>query len=449
MLFSNFKFKVVFRVVILTLILASFIYLLQQPGKAVSTVILAGFAILSIGELIRFVTQTNRKLTRFLESVKYSDFISGFTVDNNLGSSFKDLNKAFNEVLEAFRKARSEKEEHWLYLNTVIQHVGAGLISFDANGDIQLMNTVAKRLLHSPQLRNIHELEKDHAKIFEILSNIDPGKNAMCRVDDRTNLSIRATAIRMRGEAYKLVALQNIQTELQQNEIESWQNLTRVLRHEIMNSMTPIASLTSTLNDILAEELEEKAGHFELSVEGVDDIHEGLNTIASRSKALIHFIDAYRDYTSIPMPRIQTLVVQDLIEEVGALLKIEIRKSKIEFSFETIPTNLEVAADAELIEQVLINLIKNAVEAVGNNKHGKVLVKGGYDPAGEVFISVSDNGGGIPPEALDRIFIPFYTTKKTGSGIGLALSRQIMQLHNGSLSVESHVNQYTIFTMHF
>ncbi len=449
MLFSNFKFKVAVRVVFIAILLASSVYLLQQPEKALSTVILSVFAILSVIELIRFVSRTNRKLTRFLESVKYSDFISGFTVDDNLGASFKDLNKAFNEVMEAFRKARSEKEEHWLYLNTVIQHVSAGLISFDADGDIQLINTVAKRFLHSPQLRNIHELEQDQANIFEVLKHIEPGKNAMCRVDDRTNLAIRATALRLRGDAYKLVALQNIQTELQQNEIESWQNLTRVLRHEIMNSMTPIASLTSTLNDILAEELEEKDGHFELSEEGVDDIHEGLNTIASRSKALINFIDAYREYTSIPTPNIQPLVVTDLIEEVEALLKIDIRKSKIDFSFETNPVNLNVAADGELIEQVLINLIKNAVEAVGNNKHGKVLVKAGFDQAGEVFISVSDNGGGIPPEALDRIFIPFYTTKKTGSGIGLALSRQIMQLHNGTLTVDSKANQYTIFTMQF
>ena len=449
MLFSNFKFKLALRVVILAVFMAASSYLFQQPGKGLSTVILAGLAVLIIFEIIRYVNQTNRKLTRFLESVKYSDFISGFAADDNLGSSFKDLNKAFNEVMEAFRQARSEKEEHWLYLNTVIQHVSAGLISFDAKGDIQLINTVAKRLLKAPQLRNINELEQEPSNIFEILNTIEPGKKTMCRIDERTNLAIRATALRMRGEAYKLVALQNIQTELQQNEIESWQNLTRVLRHEIMNSMTPIASLTSTLNDILAEELEEKEGHFELSIEGVDDIHEGLNTIASRSKALIHFIDAYREYISIPTPKIQNLSVQELIEEVEALLKIDIRKSNIDFSFETIPGNLTVSADGELIEQVLINLVKNAVEAVGENKHGKVLVKGGFDAAGAVFISVSDNGGGIPVEALDRIFIPFYTTKKTGSGIGLALSRQIMQLHNGSLSVESKPNQYTVFTMKF
>ena len=449
MLFSNFRFKVALRVVVLSLLIAAMTYLMQQPDKIVSSVILAAFAMLSVAELIRYVSQTNRKLTRFLESVKYSDFISGFTVDNQLGESFKDLNAAFNEVLEAFRKARSEKEEHWQYLNTVIQHVSTGLLSFDANGDIQLINTVAKRFLQSPQIRNIQELENPYPNLFSIFSSIETGKNSMCRIDERTNLAIHATKLRMRGESYKLVALQNIQTELQQKEIESWQNLTRVLRHEIMNSMTPIASLTSTLNDILREELEEKDGHFELSTEGVDDIHDGLNTIESRSQALINFIDAYREYTSIPSPNIETVSVKEMIEEVKALLKIEIRKSKVELTCEAYPVNLELSADGELIEQVLINLVKNAVEAVGERKDGKVKVKAGHDPKGNVFITVQDNGEGIMPEALSRIFIPFYTTKKTGSGIGLALSRQIMQLHNGTLTVDSKVNNSTIFTMRF
>jgi nitrogen fixation/metabolism regulation signal transduction histidine kinase len=449
MLFSNFKFKVVSRVLILGILLTALIYLIQQPGKVVSSVILAGLVLLSVSELVRFVSQTNRKLTRFLESVKYGDFISAFSVDNDLGDSFSDLNAAFNEVLEAFRKARSEKEEHWQYLNTVIQHVSTGLLSFDAAGTIQLINTVTKRFFQIHQLQNIKELEERHPGLYLILTGIEAGKNAMCRVDERTNLAIHATKLRMRGEAYTLVALQNIQTELQQKEIESWQNLTRVLRHEIMNSMTPIVSLTSTLNDILTEELEEKDGHFELSTEGVDDINDGLNTIRSRSKALINFIDAYREYTSIPSPNIETLSILELIEDVTALLKVDIRRSGVALTCESHPAGLQVSADSELIEQVLINLIKNAVEAVGDNKDGQVQVRAGHDPRGNVFISVQDNGEGILPEAMERVFIPFYTTKKTGSGIGLALSRQIMQLHNGTLTVDSRVNHKTIFTMRF
>ena len=448
MLFNHFIFRLSVRVVVLTLLIATAVYTFQQPDMKLTSFIVAGLGILSVAEIIRFVTQTNRKLTRFLESVKYSDFLSGFTTDNRLGQSFKDLNTAFNEVLNAFRKARSEKEEHWLYLNTVIQHVSTGLISFNASGEIELINTIAKRFLQAPQIRNINELA-EHQELLHILKTIPAGGKDMCRLNERTNLAIHATTLRMKGENLKLVALQNIQTELQQKEIESWQNLTRVLRHEIMNSMTPIASLTSTLNDILTEELEDKGGHFEISVDGVDDIHDGLKTIENRSQALINFIDAYREYTTIPTPNKAPIVVKDLIDEAEALLKVELRKSKVELLRETYPVNLQIDGDLELIEQVLINLIKNAIEAVLKTDNGSIKVKAGYDSKGKPFISVEDNGEGIVPEAIDRIFIPFYTTKKTGSGIGLALSRQIMQMHQGSLTVDSQPNKQTIFTMHF
>ena len=448
MLFNHFIFRLSLRVILLTLLIIAAIYTFQQPEMKLTSFIVAGLAVFSMSEMIRFVTQTNRKLTRFLESVKYSDFLSGFTADNRLGQSFKGLNTAFNEVLDAFRKARSEKEEHWLYLNTVIQHVSTGLISFDATGKIELINTIAKRFLQAPQIRNINELQH-YDEFYKILKTIPAGGKEMCRINDRTNLAIHATSLRIKGENLKLVALQNIQTELQQKEIESWQNLTRVLRHEIMNSMTPIASLTSTLNDILTEELEDKGEHFEISVEGVDDIHDGLKTIESRSQSLINFIDAYREYTTIPTPQKTTFVVKDLIDEVEALLKVELRKNKIEFVRETYPANLQIDADIELIEQVLINLVKNAIEAVQKAKGGKIEVKAGHDAKGSAFISVQDNGDGIVPEALERIFIPFYTTKRTGSGIGLALSRQIMQMHQGSLSVDSKLQHYTIFTMRF
>lgn len=410
--------------------------------------ILMFLVVLAVIELIHFVTHTNRKLTRFFESVKYSDFLSGFAVDDRLGKSFKDLNTALNDVMDAFRQARSEKEEHWLYLNTVIQHVSTGLLSYDHNGEVHLINTVAKRFLGAPQIRNIDEIKSEES-FYRVLIRIQPGDKRLLRLNDKVNLVIHATSLRMHGETFTLVALQNIQTELQQQEIESWQNLTRVLRHEIMNSMTPIASLTSTLNDILTEELEQKDDHFEISVDGVDDIHEGIKTIESRSQALINFIDAYREYTTIPQPNTAPFKVRDLFEEVTALLKVEIRKSKVKLVTEVHPDSLEIVGDIELLEQVLINLVKNAIEALEGRNNGRVKVISGLDASNNPFISVEDNGGGIVPEALDRIFIPFYTTKQSGSGIGLALSRQIMQLHQGTLSAESKVNEYTRFTMSF
>jgi signal transduction histidine kinase len=246
----------------------------------------------------------------------------------------------------------------------------------------------------------------------------------------------------------KLVTLQNIQTELQKQELEAWQNLTRVLRHEIMNTITPISSLTSTLREILDHEMVKKEKEYELKLDAADDLREGLATIENRSKGLIKFIDAYREYTSLPQPKLKTVLLKELIDKTAQFMRQEVKKTTIEFSSSCSSDYLTVQADVEMIEQVLINLVKNAMESVSQNGHGKIELKGSYEDQ-SVIIEVIDNGPGIIPEAINRIFVPFFTTKKTGSGIGLALSRQIMQMHNGSLTVKSTPDVRTVFTLRF
>jgi signal transduction histidine kinase len=261
-------------------------------------------------------------------------------------------------------------------------------------------------------------------------------------------LTLQATELRIRGNTVKLITLQNIQTELQRQELEAWQNLTRVLRHEIMNSITPISSLTSTLREILDQELVKKGEDYELKAEGAEDLRDGLQTIESRSKGLIKFIDAYREYTSLPQPKLNTVRVKELIEKVTQLLKPDFKKKNIQLVTKCDSEYLTVQADEEMIEQVLINLIKNAIEAADHSDLAKIEINGTYTE-NSVIIEVTDNGPGIIPEAIDRIFVPFFTTKKTGSGIGLALSRQIMQMHNGSLTVVSNPDVKTTFTLRF
>ncbi|HCW06944.1 MAG TPA: hypothetical protein DGG95_06225 [Cytophagales bacterium] len=242
--------------------------------------------------------------------------------------------------------------------------------------------------------------------------------------------------------------MQNIQTELQKQELEAWQNLTRVLRHEIINSITPISSLTSTLREILDHELVKKENDYEMKGDVADDLREGLSTIESRSKGLIKFIDAYREYTSLPQPKIKTVLLKELIEKTAQFMRQQLKNTSLEFSSSYSSEYLTIQADAEMIEQVLINLIKNAIESLLQNEHGKIELIGTYDGQ-NVLIQVIDNGPGIIPEAINRIFVPFFTTKKSGSGIGLALSRQIMQMHDGSLTVESEPNVKTVFTLRF
>ncbi|MCG8308253.1 MAG: ATP-binding protein [Cytophagales bacterium] len=448
--FSSFRVGVLIRIIIISLTTFLLVYLISFNEKYVSAVIVATALLIEISELFRFTTVTNKKITRFLESIRYSDFSTSFSHDNKLGKSFQELNRAFNNVADAFRNERAEKEEHLNYLNTVVQHVTTGLISFDGEGKVGLINSAAKRFLNIPQLRNISEILTVHVTLYKKLKQMRPGEKALIRVSSDLNLAVHATELKLRGHSYKLIALQNIHSELESKEVEAWQNLTRVLRHEIMNSITPIASLTGTLNEILAEDLKPYgADSFEISDESLSDLNEGLQTIENRSKGLIKFVDAYRDYTSIPKPKFGLIKIDELFEHICKLLNHEFKELKIDFKLNVMFDNLEITADRELIEMVLINLLKNAKEALKDREEPKIEMMARIDEEQRVLLEVKDNGPGIIQEALERIFIPFYTTKKSGSGIGLALSRQIMQLHNGTLSVKSEPDLYTIFTLRF
>ena len=425
-----------------------FMYMVAWSNMLFAAVLTFAIIIFQLVEIFRFVSQTNRKLTRFLESVRYSDFISGFASDNKLGKSFKDLNIAFNEVLEAFRKARSEKEEHWQYLNSVVQQVRTGILSYDTDGHVQLINTNARRFIGVNSIKNIKELIQLNPRLYHAINSVQAGKSELYKSGNDLYLTIQSTELRIRGIDVKLVTLQNIQPELQKQELEAWQNLTRVLRHEIMNSITPISSLTSTLREILDHDMQRIDNHYELRDEGAEDLKEGLSTIENRSKGLIKFIDAYREYTSLPKPKMSTVRLKDLIEKVAQLMKTELKKTSIDFHYEWSSEYLTIQADVEMVEQVLINLLKNAIEALSDTPDRRLELIGRHDESA-VRIEVIDNGPGIIKEALEHIFVPFYTTKRTGSGIGLSLSRQIMQMHNGTLSVESEPNRRTVFTMKF
>jgi two-component system, NtrC family, nitrogen regulation sensor histidine kinase NtrY len=446
--FNDFRFRVGLRVVLLGLVMALFVFMISRPNMIFAAALTCLIIIGQLVELYRFTSQTNRKLTRFLESVKYSDFLSGFANDNKLGRSFRELNTAFNEVLEAFRNTRTEKEEHWQYLNTIVQQVRTGIISFDPEGKVELMNTNAKRFIGIASLKNINELVDTNPKLYQALMEVQSGKSTLYKSGNEYLLTLQATELRIRGNTVKLVTLQNIQNELQKQELDAWQNLTRVLRHEIMNSITPISSLTSTLREILDHDMTKTGDHYELQSDGAEDLREGLTTIENRSKGLIKFIDAYREYTSLPQPKIKSIRVKDLLEKVAQFMRPELKKTPIQFGYHCESEYITIQGDEEMIEQVLINLIKNAMEALNHVDDPRIELNGRVSD-NVVQIEVIDNGSGIIPEAIERIFIPFFTTKKTGSGIGLALSRQIMQMHNGSLTVKSEPDVKTVFTLNF
>jgi signal transduction histidine kinase len=276
-----------------------------------------------------------------------------------------------------------------------------------------------------------------------------PGQRISFKVNAGLHLIVQSASLKMGGQSWTLLSLQNINAELQSNELEAWQNLTKVLRHEIMNSITPISSLVESLRTILDEDSYVQQEGFLIKRDGFQDIQEGLDTIANRSKGLVTFVNAYRDYTNIPEPKKELVEVKMLFENVTGLMREDLKSNQIDIQTEIIPIELEVHCDPDQISMILINLIKNACESVLNQADRSIILRAiGQGDMG-TLIQVEDHGAGIIPEALERIFVPFYTTKKTGSGIGLAISRQIMNLHRGSLQVTSVPGEKTVFTMSF
>ena len=251
------------------------------------------------------------------------------------------------------------------------------------------------------------------------------------------------------NENFKLISLQNIRTELEEKEMEAWQKLVRVLTHEIMNSVTPISSLATTVEGELVSHLDNNIGECTMNKEDLEDIHLAVQTIQRRSEGLIRFVNDFRSLTHTPEPKFQMVSVNEMFDQLKILLKHEFEENKIHFTIFVEPTNLTISIDPELIQQVLINLIKNAVQALNEQEDRQIELRAFQDEKNNTLFILKDNGPGIDEEAQTKIFIPFFTTKKTGSGIGLSLSRQIMRQHNGSISVRSKTNLGTEFILRF
>ncbi|MBU0712019.1 ATP-binding protein [bacterium] len=449
MVYKSFSINCIIRVLTIAASIYLFFYLLFQTSLYATTLIVALISIYQVYALLQFVQKTNRDLTRFFNAIRYSDYSQSFT-GTLRGSAFEELNTAFNEVIKEFQHARMEKEEHFRYLQTVVQHVGIGLIAFKQDGEVELINNAARRLLKVSNLRNLYDLEPGRTELVNKLLNLKPGEKTLIKLQDNENilqLSIYAAGFTLHQQGLTLISLQNIQSELEEKEMEAWQNLIRVLTHEIMNSVAPISSLASTVNQLLTGDSNNE--NRDLGTEVIKDVSAAVKTIEKRSKGLMNFVDNYRKLTRIPKPDFEIFQVKTLFDRVKNLMKDQFEQKSIIFKMQVDPETLELTADPILIEQVLINLCKNAVESIFEKTNPSIALLGKTDGRGNPVIQVIDNGEGIRADVADKIFIPFFTTKKEGSGIGLSLSKQIMRLHNGSISVYSRLDEETIFTLRF
>lgn len=459
-----FRVQVLMRLVAIVATLLLLAYLLHSTTLYASMAIVLLLALLQMWRFVVYVESTNRQFIRFLDSIRYGDSSQHFTPDA-LSSSFQELSEAFNRVLAEFQRIRTEKEEQYHALQTIVHHVGVVLLLFDNKCNIDLINPAARRLLNVPHLRRLDDMQ-NHA-LATRLRSLHTGDKVLVKLvveDELLQLSAHATAFHMGGRELTLISLQNIVSELEEQEMEAWQRLIRVLTHEIMNSITPISSLSETVNAMLASaehhnsQLDSQPtpahstnAYVQLDHETFQDIRHATQTIHKRSVGLITFVENYRNLTKVPQPDMTRFGAHKLFTNVRDALQPKLSAAGVELRISVKPHTLELTADEKLLEHVFINLVINAIHALEHRPEPRICLAARPSERererGRVVMTVEDNGAGIVPSALEKIFVPFFTTKPDGSGIGLSLARQILRLHGGTITVHSVPNVGTTFTL--
>lgn len=440
--FENFRLNVIVRILILVCIILALVYCIYEHLYLRSVYVFLALLISTI-EFIRYVDRTNRDLTNFFLSISQKDFTTTYS-EKGKGKSFSMLYSVLNQITHQFRSLNEEKEAQFIFLSLLVEQIRVGIISIDEHGKIHVINQTMKGFLSNKNVKSLTDMMDTDSELASAFKEAKANENKVVRITiggKITPLSILASELIIRNNKFRLISVQDIRNELEANELEAWQRLIRVLTHEIMNSVSPIISLTATLSKIITTRNERQQG---FSDSDRETLQKGMEAILSRSKGLQHFADAYRSLTRLPQPQFQLISVKPFIEGLLTLLDQEMKEKEITLIL-SVENELKVTADPELLEQVLINVLKNAIEALANRPNSKIEIFATQTPNGSVTIVVNDNGPGIEKEILDKIFIPFFTTKKTGTGIGLALSKQIIQLHRGRINAFSNPGEKTTF----
>lgn len=447
--------SLIVRLFILSLMISVFvfgIYNLDFKADILRSIIIAALIfliiILSIRNIINFTTRRYSEMDRFFESVKYRDFTQWFNEDSG-PKDIRKLHKGFNSINETIKKVNKEKEVQYLYLQKILELVDTGIIAFNIeSGKVLWVNDSFNELLNIPNIKNIEFVKKRNPKIFRDVFEADHVNGNTISIDsetDKTKILISNSSFMVKDEKFKLVVLQNIENTLNQNQAEAWNKLLRVMTHEIMNSIAPISSLAETLQTKIQASLE-NPNDYEIDV---NDLYLGIDSIRNRSEGLMKFANTYRGLNKIDHLNLSNTSVEVLFESISNLLQPSLDSKNIEMQFHLDNPGLQIEMDTALIEQVLINLIKNSIEACKDVESPLITIAAEKNIDGIAMIKITDNGTGIPEELLDKIFIPFFSTKKNGSGIGLSLCQQIMFLHKGKIKINSIENSGTAIQLIF
>jgi len=444
----DYKIGLLGRVVLLAATLFLLAYTIINDSGVFSISLFIILVTAQIVFLLRYAESSFKKVRQFLNNIKQNNFGTVYPVKFD-GTETDDLHIEFNAILAKLKEDQAEKEANYQYFRSVFQHLSIGLITFEEDGQIQILNTAAKRMLDIPQLANIAEIEKVNKELFLAINSLRTGGSELIKIahpDGIMQLSVYVIELVLRDVKFKLVSLQNIQSELEEKEMEAWQNLVKVLTHEIMNSIAPISSLAATMREDIQSHVDKRS---DIPAEDMEDYLMGINTIEKRSEGLITFVSDFRSLAHIPIPKFTAIRIRELFDQIEKLFQNQLKTSQITLEKHIEPADLLLFADSTLIEQVLINLVQNAVHSLEDKEEKSIVMNAFIDDNGKIILEVSDSGKGIEEDALAKIFIPFFTTKKKGSGIGLSLSKQIMRRHKGNIQVRSELGKGTTFKLIF
>jgi nitrogen fixation/metabolism regulation signal transduction histidine kinase len=446
MIFKRYEWRLVLRVVLMFIVLTASSALVVKE-LYVFLVITVPLAVYQVIDLIRFQKKAQDEVSQFVESIHYRDFSRHFDV-RKAPNELKPLRKGFNEINTTFKLISRERETQYHYLQKILELVDTGILSYEIEtGETGWINEALKRLIGVPYLKTIHSLEKREEQLYSEIIVLKPGDSkilTLSRNQQRIKILVTASVMRSEDKIYKLIAFQNVSEALDETESKAWQKLLNVMTHEIMNSVAPISSLADTLkNRLQSPEIANSPVSSQL-----EDLELGIDTIKRRSEGLLKFTESYRNLNKITKLDLTKILVRNLFETLNSLMRPTLEKKHIELEIILRDPALAIEADMNLIEQVMINLMVNAVEAV-KDKEKPVITLSAEAQNNKILVKVTDNGLGMPPELLDKIFIPFFSTRKTGSGIGLSLCKQIMLLHKGNIQVQSTDGVGSAFILQF
>lgn len=453
----QFTIQIVVRI-FLTLglcVLMAFLIMRQQWFSATGTAMLISAFVYS---LIQYVNNTNYTLVKFLEALKNRDYAVYFH-QTQKGNSFKHVFNDFNAIIKMFKQNKIDKEAQFEYFRQILEQISIGIISIlksDVNNphseeEVLFLNRAACELLNQPRHSYWHRIAQQAPWLErEIAKLIDGGSKLVSIGKDhqQRQLAIEVTTVDLVGKPYLIITLKDILAEIEQKEMEAWHNIIRVLAHEMMNSFTPVSSLASTLKSMTEDEDGEVLKAGDLEDETVLDINLGVSTIKRRADGLLDFVNDYRTLSNVPQPHIKPVVVAEFFEHINRLMRPVIEENNIRFEIHPVARRLVIPIDSRLVEQIMINLMGNSIHALQHTED-PVITLSAEIHEDLVRVMVSDNGPGIPEDVRKQIFVPFFTTREKGSGIGLSLSKTIMKQHGGNIYMETEPNHRTTFTLVF